>query len=52
MTASFFSMEESNVGKEDEIMNFYNDKNRRRIAAIIVAVLVIAMVLPLLLYAV
>lgn len=32
-------------------MNFYNDKNRRRMAAIIVAVLVIAMVLPLLSYA-
>lgn len=32
-------------------MNFYNDKTRRKIAAAIVAVLVIAMVLPLLLYA-
>lgn len=32
-------------------MNFYNDKNRRRMAAIIVAILVIAMVLPLLSYA-
>lgn len=29
-------------------MNFYNDKTRRKIAAVIVAVLVIAMVLPLL----
>ncbi len=33
-------------------MNFYSDKNRKRLAAIIVAVLVLAMVLPLLLYAV
>lgn len=29
-------------------MNFYNDKTRRKIAAVIVVVLVIAMVLPLL----
>ncbi len=29
-------------------MNFYNDKTRRKIAAVIVIVLVIAMVLPLL----
>jgi len=33
-------------------MNFYNDKTRRKIAAAIVTVLVIAMVLPLLIYAV
>ncbi len=32
-------------------MNFYNDKTRRKIAAVIVALLVIAMVLPLLAYA-
>ena len=29
-------------------MSFYNDKTRRKIAAVIVIVLVIAMVLPLL----
>ena len=29
-------------------MNFYNDKTRRKIAAVTVTVLVIAMVLPLL----
>lgn len=29
-------------------MNFYNEKTRRKIAAVIVVVLVIAMVLPLL----
>jgi len=29
-------------------MNFYDDKTRRKIAAVIVVVLVIAMVLPLL----
>ncbi len=29
-------------------MNFYNDKTRRKIVAVIVIVLVIAMVLPLL----
>ncbi len=28
-------------------MNFYNDKNRRKIAAVIVVILVIAMVAPL-----
>lgn len=32
-------------------MNFYNDKTRRKIAAAIVVILVIAMVLPLLVYA-
>lgn len=32
-------------------MNFYTDKTKRRIAAVIVVILVIAMVLPLLLYA-
>lgn len=32
-------------------MNFYNDKTRRKIAAAIVVLLVIAMVLPLLAYA-
>lgn len=29
-------------------MNFYNEKTRRKIAAVIVVVLVLAMVLPLL----
>lgn len=29
-------------------MNFYNDKTKRKIAAVIVVVLVLAMVLPLL----
>jgi hypothetical protein len=32
-------------------MNFYKEKTRRKIAAVIVAILVIAMVLPLLMYA-
>lgn len=32
-------------------MNFYNDKTRRKIAAVIVVVLVLAMVVPLLAYA-
>lgn len=32
-------------------MNFYNDRTRRKIAAVIVILLVIAMVLPLLVYA-
>ena len=31
-------------------MNFYNDRTRRKIAAVIVILLVIAMVLPLLVY--
>ena len=32
-------------------MNLYNDRTRRKIAAVIVILLVIAMVLPLLVYA-
>lgn len=32
-------------------MKFYNEKTRRKIAAVIVVILVIAMVLPLLSYA-
>jgi cytochrome c-type biogenesis protein CcmE len=32
-------------------MNFYNERTKRKIAAVIVIILVIAMVLPLLLYA-
>ena len=32
-------------------MNFYNDRTQRKIAAVIVILLVIAMVLPLLVYA-
>ena len=32
-------------------MNFYNDRTRRKIAAVIVILLGIAMVLPLLVYA-
>ena len=43
-------MEESYDRKDGEKMNFYNDKTRRKIAAVIVALLVIAMVLPLLVY--
>ena len=34
-----------------DAMDFYNDKTRRKIAAAIVIMLVAAMVLPLLLYA-
>ncbi len=32
-------------------MNFYTDKTKRRISIVIVVILVIAMILPLLLYA-
>ncbi len=32
-------------------MNFYNERTKRKIAAVIMIILVIAMVLPLLLYA-
>lgn len=32
-------------------MNFYNDRTRRKVAAVIVILLVAAMVLPLLVYA-
>lgn len=34
-----------------EQMNFYSEKNRRKIAAVIVVILVIAMVVPLFSYA-
>lgn len=39
------------IWKGRDGMNFYNDKTRRKIAAAIVVLLVIAMVLPLLAYA-
>lgn len=35
----------------DGSMNFYSNKNRKRLAAVIVVILVLAMVVPLLSYA-
>ena len=44
-------MEESEAERDDTDMKFYNDKNRRKIAAVIVLLLIVAMVVPLLTYA-
>lgn len=51
MTRSFCSMGGLCGRKEGWTVDFYNDKTRRKIAAAIVIMLVAAMVLPLLLYA-
>ena len=37
--------------REEDMMNFYDHKNRRKIAAVIIAIVIIAMILPLFTYA-